>query len=624
MPRNNIAFLFTGFIIFINCELLYAQKETSGEKKDTLLWYTGKKINQNTLITDNGMKVVLDKRTGKVTTTFPAGKDPMQPIIDKLDNEEKDEDKLLEEAKSNEDGIKIYPIVKEAIRYYKKLNADTKENLSGKLYNVNSEPMSDEQKLAETQKNFCSFYKKDYELVIQYGKQCKAEKNFNLPVPPTADYFNCWVCDSNKQIEYDKKVHEYDSTFFSEGSAYVKKAMEILRGTELTFAAGTCNYLSTYNLQEAIYSIVFHDIYRVNDLWRKYHKDHQKLLPLIKTVLNAYRSAILIGAIVNDGDNSIIAEMSQEVQLFAGEMTYKLVHGHDYTLLPMIPFIIATYRDAALLGYNDNASVKTMEELLKATHFRLTIEVYTRVGKSQAHQVMSYHTDGHIIGEFDSTRCLRWLPAGIKGDKNMWLYTQLRQAEIISPAHYQYVGPHDFYLDFDLRTHICNNDKGNDTLYIQTTLIPGNKQLIYWNVEGKPTGAPFESFSGLKLFIDPKKSGMDMVSKYRSGEMQVDTKEIIANAEKAKQMALQMQQSGVNPREITNKLSGAFTNVSNSNGIFDRFSTQTAIFPVTIAKKKVLIDQTFNAKDFNPTAASQGIIEIGTVKIHLEHIDDDQ
>src|SRR4051812_41615 len=121
MLKNSIALLFTCFIICINCQILYAQRETTGDKKDTLLWYIGKKTGPHTLITDNGMKVILDPKSGKVTTTFPVGKDPMQTIIDKLDNEEKDEEKLMEDVKSSEDGIKIYPVVKEAIRYYRKL-----------------------------------------------------------------------------------------------------------------------------------------------------------------------------------------------------------------------------------------------------------------------------------------------------------------------------------------------------------------------------------------------------------------------------------------------------------------------------------------------------------------------
>src|SRR5436305_6691830 len=154
MLKNSSGLLFTGFILCINCQILYAQSETTGDKKDTLLWYTGKKTGPHSIITDNGMKVVLDPKSGKVTTTFPAGKDPMQTIIDKLDNEGKDEEKLMEDVKSSEDGIKIYPIVKEAIRYYEKLNDDTKESMTGKLVKAAFDPMSDEEKVAEMQKNF--------------------------------------------------------------------------------------------------------------------------------------------------------------------------------------------------------------------------------------------------------------------------------------------------------------------------------------------------------------------------------------------------------------------------------------------------------------------------------------
>lgn len=636
-----------------------------GNNKDTFMFWTGH-FEKGKFIAGNGAVITMDPKTQTPEINFPKGKDPMQPVIDEIEKTGQAEKELEEEGRENENGIKIYPVVAQAIELYEKLKEETNNIISQNIDwgddNSQSPRIFGPEGLKDNLLNKeCPRIKPIYDDIMAYVKKIKDDPNPDIPVPPAADYFNCWGCDKTKRDNYDTLVKHYVDDFFKEDEKRIRNIMQLMRELVLVFgrnvsinggitegakwdasmqdaineAMGStkhptlCSYLNEapYQLEQGLYTILSYCLKKADMLAQKYLTGHYNLHvePVIRVCLKISRQTQMLGM---DGHESYyIPQASAACKALYNDWVERKVKENDYTRFADIPFLLAFLREYLMLGGLDVGFGKKFEKLMSDNRFRLTIDVETNVGHAPVFQVMQFHSDGYVVAVWDkdSTGCLKWLPAGTKDDKNMLIYTQLREAQVTGPSpHIEYAGTHDFYLDFQLKVRFCKAE-ADDTLFINSHLIPNPVNGYKWTIAGRElAGGPFESFSGLQLFIDPMKAGMEMKKEAESGEFQKKMQaNVTMNAqqalEKAKQFQ-QMQQGGMSPAEMQAKLSEAFQSTNEAGNGLNSLTTKTVSLPVTVTNKNaVLIDQSFDATDFNPTAAKQGMISTGKIKIRLEY-----
>ncbi|MDP4262175.1 MAG: hypothetical protein Q8941_06555 [Bacteroidota bacterium] len=634
--------------------------------KDTFMCWTGH-FEKGKFITGNGAVITLNPKTKEPEINFPDGKDPMQPVIDENNRTDVAEKELQEEGHENENGIKIYPVVAKAIELYERLKEETNTIILQKIDwgeegNSQVRPLGPAGMQDYLVNKACPRIKPIYDDIMDFVKKIKEDKNPDIPVPPTADYFNCWACDKKKRDNYDTLVKHYVDDFFKEEQKRIRNILSVEKELTLVFGMNTsingeitegahsdasmqeainqaigstkhptfCTFLedAPYKLNEALYSIIQYCKKKAELLSRKYLNPHYDLQvqPVILVCLNISRQAALLN--MGGEEDYFLPQCASACKALYDDWLDRKVKDRDFTRFADIPFMLGVLRQAILLGYGDNDGLdKKLLKLMNDDQFRLTIDVETNVGHAPVFQIMQYHCDGYLIAVWDedSTGCLKWIPASAKGDKNMLIYTQLRQAQVTGPSpHLEYAGTHDFYADLQLKVRFCQNEQ-HDTLFIKSHLLPDPVTGYKWAMAGRTVpGGVFESFSGFQLFIDPMKTGMEMKKEAESGELQKNMQQnLTVNAEQALQKAKQLQQmqrGNMSPGEMQAKLNEVFQSANSADNSLNSLSMNTVKLPVNVSNKNVvLIDQTFDATDFNPTAAQQGLISTGKIRVRLEY-----
>src|SRR5437588_6124262 len=216
-----IKYIFSLSILFGSVPNLRAQGTVdSTDRKDTFMIWIGHRQPGGIFVADNGAVITYDSINRKPVFRMPANRNSLQPVVEQVNNTETREDDLKHEGKSNENGYKNYPIIKEALKYYEKLKEETKNAVLKDIDWGNDDRIPPSGMGPTALKNFvlnqCTKIKAKYDDIISYANSVRGQRNFNLPVPPSADYFNCWGCHKNKRDEYDTLVEHYGEDFFRE------------------------------------------------------------------------------------------------------------------------------------------------------------------------------------------------------------------------------------------------------------------------------------------------------------------------------------------------------------------------------------------------------------------------
>ena len=95
---------------------------TPDQATDRLLWYTGKKINDSTLITTRAMVVQHQTSKNRVVAQPDAINDPFKSLAEELKKTEQRKDELIDKILSLKNGVLYYPQLSGAIEYYDDFN----------------------------------------------------------------------------------------------------------------------------------------------------------------------------------------------------------------------------------------------------------------------------------------------------------------------------------------------------------------------------------------------------------------------------------------------------------------------------------------------------------------------
>lgn len=84
---------------------------SEAQATDKLLWYKGKKINENSLVTTGGIIVYYNRKKNEVVVQPDVKKDPFKKMVDELENTEKRKSELINHIASKKNSF-YYIIVR--------------------------------------------------------------------------------------------------------------------------------------------------------------------------------------------------------------------------------------------------------------------------------------------------------------------------------------------------------------------------------------------------------------------------------------------------------------------------------------------------------------------------------
>jgi hypothetical protein len=663
MPARSYISQCALFLSFFFCNASRVNAQMTGDstqREDSFMIWTGHWQPHGIFIADNGAVITYDSIKRKPVFTMPAARNPMQHSVDEVNNTGKEEDDLEQDAHKDESGYKNYPIIKEAVKYYEKLKEETKNAVLKDIDWGNDDQLPPSGMGPTALTNFilnqCSKLKPDYDDVVAYAKSLKGKKDFDLPVPPAADYFNCWACNQKKRDEFDTLVDHYTDDFYKEDAKRLKVAFSILRNLQLLgratsfLGSGTpsasvggdlgqaiddafgtrrhptaCSYLNDASdeLNKAIRIIVLSGMDKANALWKKYKRDAQRLRPIIVVVLSMLREVQMLGLSTGKEEDDFFENAEQFIQKLYEDWSDKLIKDHDYSKLADIPFILGMAREAEMLGggpkdfFSQQKNSQRFNTLINFDRFKFTIDLSTKVGENQNYDNLHFHSEGYVIAIFDSTDCVHWVPAGLQAqDKNMFLPVNLLVAEkAYIGSHPEYTGTHNYFIPLNLKTHFCDNE-GKDTMIFPISFLPDPPTGSTWVSEGKTIHMAADEY-GISIFKDAQKYKDEIVTQNQNSNSQDAEEKKRKNQELLDKMN-QLKASGMDKQQMMEEMSKLIRQASsNSNASSSRPASQLA-FPIHFQNKNsVLIDEKFDAKKLNPSMADK--IVYGNLTIKLEH-----
>lgn len=484
---------------------------TAAQAKDRLLWYTGKKLNDSTLITVKGLLVQYAEKKSLVIVQPPKKTDRFEKMVKELINNEKRKEELAEHFVNMENGLLYYPLLVSTMAIYDDLTTGYSNVIKntielpvleqlptgagGSTTPVTQETKTEAPPKTPTEKKLVP---KKVELASDIQKQMEDQLAFakkliqqlppiaEFPAPPARNLGLCATCDTSLLA---RKRRE-DSIWLEKYHGQESKIANLLLGLErqkyLLGLMDTSNYLNP------LFPLFKRLEQKDNILIEKYGNDFHYTQILSTVVLGHERQSQLIG--INDNESPSLLHTIMSKANYAYKKYYNEqveAKNHDFVL--NIPFHLGVLRQKALLGIEeDNTTLGDMiNTMMEYNRFALTTEIdfvyeqindekeielkvsgtmessvkkYTMlVFDSCTYKMMPYSTD-------ISTQSLEkvTIPMSVKSG------TKTIRDEENKLVTYQYSGPESFPLQFpEFRIDLCNTSRP-DTAFM--TGFVGNEE----------------------------------------------------------------------------------------------------------------------------------------------------
>ncbi|NER11022.1 hypothetical protein SAMN06265375_1047 [Muriicola jejuensis] len=354
-----------------------------GEYNDRLLWYSGKRINDSTLVTTSSM-VVQYQRTKKRVVAQPDKKsDPFEPLIRELEMAQEKEDELVEKFDKMKNGFMYYPELEKTIERYDDLNQQYGEIVNnvidlpetpadgvGKF--AISQPASDNPGANGPEENRAkSFLEETMEKAKRMFEALPPVEDF--PPPPETDFSMCAACDGKLKEQERLAFEAWEEKFLG-------KEREIL-----SFVLGAERQMSLLGVETENESVLgtklFEDLsLRIDKKIKLLIATYGKKIEYIQTVNRMYltheRQKALLGIEDNSSDlSSQIISLDKLYRDYFKEQ--KGLRNHDFVL--NIQSHLSLERQKAILGIESppgqNGLGEIFDEVENYNRFALTLDL---------------------------------------------------------------------------------------------------------------------------------------------------------------------------------------------------------------------------------------------------------
>jgi hypothetical protein len=345
---------------------------------DRLLWYTGKKINDSTLITTRALVVQYQPKRNRVVAQPEKKSDPFQKMIDELEKTEGRKDELIDKFSNMKNGTLLYP----DLMYGLKLYDDIEERYDAAVKNTIDLPEVNLSGSNYAPSNIDNLPNENQDLINDFIKWCNEELKRaddleaklppweNFPPPPVSDLTICSTCDESI-LEREKRE---DAIWQKE---FMDREAEIIR-----IRLGVARAMQLMGVEQGIEIQDIADLTALNRmgkkiklLYEKYGKDLKYAKTVLPIVLGFERQKQLLG--IEDG-SSILSELvgvfnDVYPKYFKEQMGLK-----NYNFVLNIAYHLGVERQRQLLGMSDNESTDSPIEFDMAmdfNRFALTLDL---------------------------------------------------------------------------------------------------------------------------------------------------------------------------------------------------------------------------------------------------------
>ncbi len=606
--------------IFLICAITISAQIT--DTSYHLLWYKGKKIKENVLLTPKGDVVNYNpsKRTINVSSKSGEGKH-MDDMLAELG---KTQQRIVETTrrlmkKLPKDALP--PILYNVSAAYKQVKEDYTSALSSEInipesalpgnvlptagyklshvaYEIKDDPLN---KMIEEMHHYMDVHKED------------KFTGLLLPIPPKFDYTYCYPCDAEKKEAYKKALEKFkiELAEVDEDIAIINKAYTASHQAHLT-RTGASNETIQKELNDVIVFVWERTFRKMMVLMEKYFNDPERCPALLQVALSVERQFQITGAPVHFPDGFYV----QPLKTMVGRIG-KAIDEEDYTIALNLQLIIGIERQFQLF-IGATMSDDLLTKALKFNQFKLNMDISAKISGNGGHQLVQVKGNNWFSAVPDSTCRLKWILVGPYSDKTKM---DLLAAEIKgNGGTIIYTGTKVWNSDIPtIKADFCKNDNFIDSITAYPFYPEGHKEI--WNIPGKgPTNASLAGNVLIGCFVDEARSRDDAakfsnpvnVEKIKR-EMMVQYQAMMKNYKSGK---MTMPASAASIAELNHMAAG----VQNSNTISELIhsgKTGRYIFEPTINnKEKIVLKERLNGKEIFPANTAT---EYAFFHLLLEH-----
>lgn len=440
-----------------------AQTDTSYQ----LLWYKGKKIKPNVLLTLQGDTVNYNptKATIKVTSRSGTGK-KLDRMLAELGRSNKRADEMMKKLTTVLPSKKLWPAYATQV---KKAFESVQRDFTGPLSNTMNIPILPIPGLqAGTGKGGYTRDETDIEKIFDdYVSEIKkyitehANDNINwVPTPPRFDFSYCYSCDSEKQKQYTRDFEAFRKELAGPDYEILSKALNagrqahfLLSGEKYSEIQGEVNRIINF--------ILFRMDKKAHILLDKFIDDPYRVHSVLQIVMSVERTNELMGvdgAIGFGAYNFLVRGASTIANLFE-----KAVNERDYSIALNINGLLSLER---IFQLNDTTTPRDIfEKVLRFNQFKLNVNVSSKLGEARGWSLAELEGDNWFYAIPDSSCRLNWVMVGPLMNK---MKMNLLEAEWKGQGgEIPYVGTKDWNSDVpSLKLDFCTDRTDSITFYL--------------------------------------------------------------------------------------------------------------------------------------------------------------
>jgi hypothetical protein len=423
-----------------------------------LLWYKGKKLKPNVLLTTAGDTVRYDpaKRTVKMTSKTGAGKN-FDNMLAELNRTPLRMQQMLQELSDLPKPI-LPPLSLAVKNSFTQVDEEYRKLLS----NVITIPAIKIPGLTSQGGKGAAFDMADWddpwEALVQefraYITSHNADNLSNLPEPPRFDFRYCARCDSNQQTAYKKSIAEFTAALMGKDDmAILEKARGVCQQAE-----GLPDEKKRYVQKETwlLLDFIFkRSRTKVSRIIERYVDDPERALAVMDVAVSTEREQQIMGfgTLLPDYAARAFEAYTKRITKALDEYDYSIALNHD----------LVFFMERKTQLYNRKIQ-GLLQRVMKFNWFKMTMDVSAKSGGNNGFVTAALKGDNWLMAYVDNKTCrLNWQLERPRIDK---LKMKLTTAELKGDGgEVTYVGTRDWLANAPtLKIDFCEEEKDDSII----------------------------------------------------------------------------------------------------------------------------------------------------------------
>lgn len=489
--------------------------------KDRLLWFKGKKLKSNLLVTVKGTLVELNPNQNLLTIQPKKEKDPFDKIDKELSKTEQRKNELIKQIASVRNSVFFYPALVLTLKQYDLIASDYKNVIKNTFTIPSIGTVSSATKvntggvksklIIDLNDEIPENVKAQYNNVIN---RMENPPSLDFLPPPSHEFDACYTCNESKQKDYENKKEKwFEESFWKYEVELIKAAMTVSKSL-IPF-----NNVESVKMNDDMDSVFRFSIKRMglklDKLTQEYSNDYTLVPVIIETTLAFERQKQLIGIDEEDDYSARMGKISDMLNGFDGYIQHQM-DLKNYNFVFNLPVIIGMESQKQLVGTDENGGMEFFQKLEAFNRFKMHVELKfnfetddlkangtiasshdTYVGLGLLNCKYQLYIKDADYGSSNTPEKEFRLPLVINGGTK-----QVKEKE--NWVSYSYSGPKSMFEVFP-PFHISFCDEGEDSAYIEiVNYYPEDLQNINAKAVQFGYNIDFMAYANMLIMNNPK------------------------------------------------------------------------------------------------------------------------